>query len=456
MWSTPEQKIEAGARVLIALLVFDASMVIVHGFVLAQALGDEHGSDRFRWLDLLGRGDLPWSALLATLGVIGLVALSRGAREPAAKSMFAGAAALWALHFVRPLLMSLADPGAEGWGSDSEWRVFQERLLLAGLLVHRVAEALLLGGLARLQRGWGRGPGAAWWAALALWSLESLLVLARRLGWIEAQTEPGALLRLQLLFYTLLFSQYVAMIAALGSCVRQAPTQGAERWSLAAGGLRLYSTTLEVRLLLLLGTGVVFATAAAMRTSLKFALGVAVLGLGLGAAAGVGQVVGLTRFAAAPTAMARPALWTAIAALGVGLCADGVALGALGRLLWGERGGGPSAADLRALGLCGQVVGVLGAVGLLVSLRRAAQSVEEHTSRETDPLSVRAGDVLVLVVCAALFAAAIGYGIESLVASSPGLLLALALVLLVFGVVIVIRLLRLLADLAAAFQRRAE
>lgn len=452
---TAERQIEAGARVLIALLVFDATMVFIHGFALARALGGDHGLDSFRWLDLLGRGALPWSALLATLGVLGLGGLARGAGSPAAKAMFGGAAFLWGLMVFQPLVAALARPG-EGSVSDLEWRVFQERLMLAGLLVHRVAEGLLLGGLARLLRGWGRAPGAAWWAALGLWALMSIVVLSRKLGWIEAQTEPGAVLRVQSVFYALIFGQFVAMIAALASCVRQAASSGAARWSLAAGGLRLYRAALLVRLSLLVGTVVVFAGAAALRASPKFALSVALLGLTLGAVAGVGQVVGLARFSAAPAAIARPALWTAVAALGLGLCADGVALGALGSLLWGERSGEPPVSELRALSLGGQIVGVLGAVGLLVSLRRAAQSVEEHTSRETDPLSVRASDVLVLVLGAALLAAAFGYGLESLGEGSPWLLLALALALLVLSVVILIRLLRLLADLAAALQRRAE
>lgn len=438
----------AGAWALIVVLATD--LVFEMGRRLLPMLAtDPEASpdfDWFRWLNWFADSDLPLQAMLVAIAAVALLRLRRGTADAGAKAMFLGSGLLLVLElgWMAAYRLLVEDDAA----SMAAWaRTF----VLVATLVDRLAAGLLLAAVWRARRAWGHGVGMAWSFAALLFVLQlALFVGMSVLG--PSQVDHDTFLRRGLMLLAFSVTDIGAQVAMLFAYARVAPSEPAsQRFTAAAAGLDTYFRALVTRVTIVVVGGVVtlafgLTSPAARAKLLLFALALAVPTV-------VAQVAGLTRYADAPARIGRGALGVALTAIGAGLVVEVMTLTMFAEMIWPDELTGFGRHERQMLqyaGTCGQIASVVGATALLVSLRRAAITLESPALQRR---AAALGASLIGVVAAT--AALVGLFGETL-ARTPLALLGIGVVALVLGVTMFIWWLRLIEGVAQELRARAK
>ncbi|MCY0990548.1 hypothetical protein OV203_25625 [Nannocystis sp. ILAH1] len=452
--STPAPSAHAartGAWALLVVLATDLVYEVARrlmpllGLHLDRSAGD---FDWFLWLQWFDRADLPLRALLTGIAVVGLLRLRRGTADAGARAMFLGSAVSMVLGaavllWYQRLVANDLQAGA----------ALASTFLPLALAAERLAAGLLLAALWRARRAWGLGVGMAWCFAALLYGLRlALIVGANVLG--PEQVDSDDFVRRGLMLLAFYVTDIGALMATLLAFARVAPGEpAADRLTAAAAGLDLYFRALVTRVtVLVVGVVVTLAfglTSPATRGKLLFAVLVVPL------PTLIAQVAGLTRYADAPVA-GRGALGLALVTMGLGAAIEVLTLVLYAWMVWPEDSSASRAetlayADmLKYAGAGGQVVALVGALALLLSLRRAAIGLEAPAlqQRATALLTALVGVAAGAFVLLRLFA-------QTLV-RTPAALLGLGLVALVVGVTVFVSWLRLVEGVAQELRARAK
>ncbi|WAS94994.1 hypothetical protein [Nannocystis punicea] len=445
----------AGAWALLIVLATDLVLELSRRLVplLADdaAAGSAFGLGWYHWFGWIARAEAPLRALMAGLAVVALLRLRRGTADSGARAMFLGAGlstALVAASLVSYQWMILRDAAA---------LVEASPILRAALVFDRLAAALLLAALLRARRAWGHGVGMAWSIAALLYTLRLALIVGFMVADAPVVDHADYVRRvwMTLAFYV---TDIGAAMATLIAFARVAPAEPADdRYAAAASGLDLYFRALVTRVtLLVVGVVVTLAfglTSPTTRGKLLFAV------LAVPLPAVVAQLAGLTRYADAPLKIGRGALGVALVAMAVGLAIEVMTLVLFAELLWSdaEPGGFSSRAEPRVIleamtyaGAGGQLVAVIGAVALVLSLRRAAVSLQAPALADRAAWLVAA----LLGVSGGTFVLLRLFG-ETL-ARTPIALFGLGLAALVLGVTVFVSWLRLVEGVAQELRARAK
>lgn len=445
-----------GAWALIVAATVELAADLVSSFLYVQLVLSEHAGGEWRRLAWAFEGALPLQTALFAVVVVATARLVRGTADPVARVLFRGTCLVWGLRLLPPAATRLF--GARGdydaWGFATPWERFLEHVHGFATAVDQLAVVVLLAALWRARRAWGRGPGLMWSLAAIGVALRLAVTLGFLLGGSAATIDgPAAIAWFHAGTGGLALLAGVALALALTAFARAAPAESdAARWAAAGAGLENYRAALIVRVALLLPVLSLVLAGVLLRGSLPptMTLGVLVATVAAGMLAGVAQIAGLTGYAAAPAAIARPALAVATAATGLVLAIESLFLGWLSRALSGRSSFGdavPPGAVIGNVGLVGQLLAALAAVALLVSLRRAAHGLGAAALRERAQmllyLGLGGGVSLVLV-----------RGLALELVAHPWLALMLGLVALAIGGVVLVAWLRLLEELAAAMDAR--
>ncbi|MDC0668537.1 hypothetical protein [Nannocystis radixulma] len=437
----------AGAWALIVALTIDLVFSVMGLLLPLRARGaEEPGAvEWFRWLQWFGDATPPLRAMVAAIAVVALLRLRRGTADAGARAMFLGTGVLMAL--------------AAGWGAWFSWSAADAEAAQAYAAIYRTvatvleqsADALLLAALWRARRAWGHGIGLAWSCAALFYALRLALVLGFAfLG--PAQVDEAGFVRHQLMHLAFVVSWTGALIAALFAYARTAPDEPAsERLAAAAAGLDTYFRALVARVTIVVVGGVVTLafglTSPAMRAKLLFGA------LVLAVPTMIAQVAGLTRYADAPIKIGRGALGVALLGSGIGLTLEILTLALFHAAVWPEsaaRFGHAEQEVLQSFGLWGQVVGLVTAITLLISLRRAA------TGLESAALQRRAARLAIALVAVIGSSFALLRLFGEALARAPLALLGLGAVALVVGVTMFISWLRLIEGVAQELRAKAR
>ncbi|MCY1060769.1 hypothetical protein [Nannocystis sp. SCPEA4] len=437
----------AGAWALIVALTIDLVFSVMGRLLPLRARGaEEPGAvEWFRWLEWFGDATPPLRAMVAAIAVVALLRLRRGTADAGARAMFIGTGVLMAL--------------AAGWIAWFSWFAADAEAARAYAAIYRTvanvleqsADALLLAALWRARRAWGHGVGLAWSCAALFYGLRLALVLGFAfLG--PAQVDEAGFVRHQLMHLAFVASWTGALIAALFAHARVAPGEPAsERLAAAAAGLDTYFRALVARVTIVVVGGVVTLafglTSPAMRAKLLFGA------LVLAVPTMIAQVAGLTRYADAPIKIGRGALGVALLGSGVGLTLEILTLALFHAAVWPEsaaRFGRGEQEVLQSFGLWGQVVALVTAITLLISLRRAA------TGLDSAPLQRRAARLAIALVAVIGSSFALLRLFGEALARAPLALLGLGAVALVVGVTMFISWLRLIEGVAQELRARAR
>jgi hypothetical protein len=444
----------AGAWALLVVLATDLVLELSRRLVPLLAYDPDAGSASglgwFRWFGWIDRAEAPLRALMAGLAVVALLRLRRSTGDAGARAMFLGAGLSTAL--VAASLVSY------------QWTIVRDAATIVeagpfmrwALVFDRLAAALLLAALWRARRAWGHGVGMAWSIAALLYALRLALIVGFMAAAAPVVDHADYVRRawMSLAFYV---ADVGALMATLIAFARVAPaTPADERFTAAASGLDLYFRALVTRAtLLVVGVVVTLAfglTSPATRGKLLFAV------LAVPLPAVVVQLAGLTRYADAPLKIGRGALGVALVAMSVGLAIEVMTLVLFAELVWSdaEPGGFGSRAEpgvimiaLTYAGAGAQLMALIGAVALLLSLRRAALGLDASAlARRAAALAIAlpgvSGGTFVLL---RLFG-------ETL-ARTPLALFGLGLAALVLGVMVFVSWLRLVEGVAQELRARA-
>ncbi|PCC71931.1 hypothetical protein SAMN02745121_03281 [Nannocystis exedens] len=445
----------AGVWALLVVLATDLVIELTRRLVpllgYDPAAGSGSGLQWLQWFGWIDRAEPPLRALLTGLAVVALLRLRRATADAGARAMFLGSGLLMAL--------------AVGSLLPFQWMTVRGAatvveaggLLRLALVFDRLAVALLLAALWRARRAAGHGVGMAWSFAALLYGLRlALIVGVNVIG--APHGDHAAYVRRAWMLLAFYVTDAGALMATLIAFARLAPREpDAERCAAAASGLDLYFRALVTRVtLLVVGVVVTLAfglTSPQTRGKLLFAV------LAVPLPAVVAQLAGLTRYADAPLKLGRGALGVALVGMSVGLAVEVLTLVLFAELLWSEAspvGFGSRAASLvyvdalQYTGAGSQLVALVAAVALLLSLRRAALGLDAPAlARRATALATA-----LLAVFAGSFALLRGLG-EAL-ARTPIALFGLGLAALVLGVTVFVRWLRLVEGVAQELRARAK
>lgn len=438
----------AGAWALIVALTIDLVFSVMGLLLPLRARGaEEPGAvEWFRWLEWFGDATPPLRAMIAAIAVVALLRLRRGTADAGARAMFLGTGVSTAL--------------AAGWVAWSNWvfatdpeaaQAYAAIYRTVATVLEQLGDALLLAALWRARRAWGHGVGLAWSCAALFYALRLALVLGFAfLG--PTQVDEAGFVRHQLMHLAFVVSWTGALIAALFAHGRAAPDEPAsERLTAAAAGLDTYFRALVARVTIVVVGGVVTLafglTSPAMRAKLLFGA------LALAVPTMIAQVAGLTRYADAPIKIGRGALGVALLGSSIGLTLEILTLALFHAAVWPEsaaRFGHAEQEVLQSFGLWGQVVALVTAITLLISLRRAA------TGLEAAALQRRAARLAIALVAVIGSSFALLRLFGEALARAPLALLGLGAVALVVGVTMFISWLRLIEGVAQELRARAR
>lgn len=432
-----------GSWALIVALAVGLAFDVGRRTVMMSAVaGGELVSEWLPWMKWFGDADLPLHAALTALAALGFLRLYRGTAEAGAKGMFLGSCLLW-LVGVGALLVFNLEARADYQAVEAWVRTFH----LVALALERLAAGLLLAALWRARRAWGQPVGLAWAMAALLFVLRLALIVGAAV--IDpGPVEPAALVRRELMVGAFQVTEVGTLLAALAAFARAAPAEPeANRLGAAAAGLDTYFRGLVARVtIVLVGAVVTLAfglTSPATRGKLLF--GTLVLAL----PTVLVQLAGLTRYADAPTRIGRGWLGLALAGIGGGLALEVLLLTAYAAALWGGSADRLDPSTLQLAGLGGQLLAFVASLALVLSLRRAAISLEAPA------LQQRASKLGVTLVALVVLVGGLLFWLGETLARAPWLQLMLGLVALVIGVVLFISWLRLVEGVAAALRERA-
>ena len=442
-----------GARLLAFALSTSALIGLVtswaHRRAIASLASNEGFSEKlFAYAGQLGNGEVACELLLAGFILVGAHRYGRGVGDRRTHNLSLGAGIFLAVDAVRAVGFNLDvrwfDPDLPAPDRQARMQLW----MLAALVLRLGGLGLLTAALARGQRLVDRTR--AWWP-LVVASLLTLYPLALWLGRPEGPPSGNNLVDWLPLILTL------ATLTIAGAAVHQAGRIDtgplAAAWARAADGLERYRDATALRVLAAASVGgfVVLARVGGFTPMVTLG-GLCVLGM-VGPLIGLFQIAGLARVADAP--VARLGLGLALPLLGVGLAAECATLLPLaGFVLGGGRDTGTLRdLDLAGLGAQSQMLGLLTALILLLSLR--------HLARACAARSALARVDALLIAFAALVALGLGaYWIFPTLRlhhdATQLLVLGLAFSLLCAAIWMLVVYMRLLKELAEAMTQTSR